>query len=247
MTLQHWNRLTEWPLTAAALVFLGVYAWDVIGDLHGRLAETADIITWVIWAAFVIDYIVSLTLAKPRLHWFLHHLLDLAIVVLPVFRPLRLLRLVRLVTVLQRAVGTAFRGRLVIYVISSATLLVFIAALAELDAEQNARGSNIRDFGDSVWWACVTIASVGYGDYYPVTPEGKVVAVGLMIAGLALLGSVTALLASWFIEQINRNRVEQEVAEVEATVIDDLRSGDLEDEARAERADPVPDQPATSS
>ncbi len=153
----------------------------------------------------------------------------------------------RLVTQLQRAVGTAFRGRLVIYVVSSATLLVFIAALAELDAEQNARGANIRSFGNAVWWACVTIASVGYGDYYPVTPTGKIVAVGLMVAGLALLGSVTALLASWFIEQINRNRVEEEVAEVEATVIDDLRSGDLEEEARAERSDPAPDQAERSS
>ncbi len=69
-----------------------VYAWDVIGDLHGVLGRIADIITWVIWGAFVIDYVVSLILAKPRRHWFLHHLLDLAIVVLPVFRPLRLLR-----------------------------------------------------------------------------------------------------------------------------------------------------------
>ena len=244
MTLRRWNRLTEWPLTIAAVVFVVAYAWDVIGDLRGTSHLIADLVTWVIWAAFIVDYVVSLILAKPRGHWFVHHLLDLAIVVLPMFRPLRLLRLVRLVTVLQRAVGSAFRGRLVIYVATSAALLVFIAALAELEAEQNAPGANIRDFGDSVWWACVTIASVGYGDYYPVTPEGKVVAVGLMVAGLALLGSVTALLASWFIEQIDRTRVDEEVAEVEATVIDDLRSGDLEEQARAEA--PVPDQPTSS-
>lgn len=64
------------------------------------------------------------------------------------------------------------------------------------------RGANITSFGDAVWWTCVTISSVGYGDYYPVTGLGRLTAIGLMVAGIALLGSVTATIASWFVERI---------------------------------------------
>lgn len=204
MTLERWRRLTEWPLAAAAILFLIAYAWSVIGNLQGRDAIATDVAMWVIWVLFAIDYIVSLTLARPRGRWFVRNLHNLAIVVLPVLRPLRLLRLVTLIGVLHRASGSAFRGRATIYVIASATLLVLVAGLAVLDAEQNAAGANITNIGDAFWWAFVTITTVGYGDFFPVTLTGRLIAVGLMIAGIALIGSVTATFASWFVEQIRR-------------------------------------------
>lgn len=107
-----------------------------------------------------------------------------------------------LISVLQRSAGTALRGRVTIYVVSSATLLVLVAGLAVLDAEQNATGANITNIGDGLWWAFVTITTVGYGDFYPITIVGRLIAVGLMIAGIALLGTVTATLAAWFVELI---------------------------------------------
>ncbi|MGF2075583.1 hypothetical protein, partial [Enterococcus casseliflavus] len=83
-----------------------------------------------------------------RWRWFYTHLFDLAIVVLPMLRPLRILRLVTLLAVLQRTAGRALRGRISIYAGGAATLLVFVAALAVLDAEQDAPGSTITTFGE---------------------------------------------------------------------------------------------------
>ena len=79
---------------------------------------------------------------------------------------------------------------------------MFVAALAVLDFERNAREASITTFGDALWWAFVTITTVGYGDYSPVTVEGRLVAVGLMLGGIALIGLVTASLASWIVERV---------------------------------------------
>lgn len=207
MTLERWRRITEWPLTALAVIFLIAYAVTVIENLPAATTLPDDAMN-VIWACFVLDYLVSLVLARPRRRWFLTHLHELIVVALPVLRPLRLLRLISVVRVLHRGSVLALRGRVAVYVVITTVLLVLVAALAVLDAEQNAPGSNIRSFGDALWWAFTTITTVGYGDYYPVTPMGRLVAVSLMAAGVALLGTVTALLASWFVEQVRTAAVE---------------------------------------
>jgi voltage-gated potassium channel len=210
MTQQRWRELTEWPLAFVSVIFIVAYAWEVIGDIRPPSDVDLQFVMWSVWALFVIDYAVNLALARPRWRWFYRHLLELAIVALPFLRPLRLLRLLALFAVLQRAAGSALRGRVAIYVASSALLLVFVAALAVLDAEQNVPGARIKNFADAMWWAFVTITTVGYGDYTPITETGRLVAVGLMICGIALLGVVTATLASWFVERVQSSQKTEE-------------------------------------
>jgi voltage-gated potassium channel len=207
MTQQEWNTRLEWPLAGASVLFLIAYAWSVIGDVHGPADTILQTVMWLVWVLFVADYAVNLALAKPRWRWFYGHTLDLLIVVLPFLRPLRLIRLLALFGVLHRAVGRAFRGKVTIYVIVSASLIIFVAAVAVLDSEQNQPGAHIRSFGDALWWAFTTISTVGYGDFTPITPVGRLVAVGLMISGVALLGAVTATLASWFVERVQDTEV----------------------------------------
>lgn len=209
--------MTDIPLTIVAALFLTVYATDVIANLHGTADLIAQVIMWIIWGLFAIDYVVSLVLAERRVRWFFTHFYELLIVALPALRPLRLLRLVTLLSFLQRGAGRALRGRVVIYAVGASLVLVFVAAVAELDVERNAIGSHIHNFGDAVWWACVTITSVGYGDVTPVTVEGRFIAVGVMIAGIALLGTVTATLASFFIDRV-ANVAEEENDETQAAV-----------------------------
>ncbi|WP_258934430.1 potassium channel family protein [Nesterenkonia pannonica] len=155
-----------------------------------------------VWVLFAIDYIVSLILVPHTRRWFFTHIHELAIVILPVLRPLRLLRLVTVISVFSRHAGAALREKVTISTAFVAGVLVFTASLAILDAEQNDPGANITSYGDALWWSVVTITTVGYGDYYPVTGFGRAIAVGLMLCGLGLLGTVTATLATWFVEKI---------------------------------------------
>jgi voltage-gated potassium channel len=217
LTQARWRQLTDIPLTIAAAVFLAVYAWEVIADLQQPIDAIPQTVMWVIWGMFLVDYVINLVLAERRARWFFTHFYELLIVALPALRPLRLLRLVTLLAFLQRGAGRALRGRVVIYAVGASLILVFVAALAELDVERDAVGGHIHNFGDALWWACVTITSVGYGDVTPVTIEGRIIAVGVMIAGIALLGTVTATLASFFIDRV-ADTTKEESDETQAAI-----------------------------
>ena len=210
--LRAWERATEWPLTGAAVVFLGAYAWEVLTNAQGGAKNAAELVIDVVWALFGVDYLVRLALASSRGQWFLHHLPDLAVIALPILRPLRLLRLVTLVGIMQRSAGTALRGRITLYTAGSAALLIFTSALATLDAERDEPGSSIRTFGQALWWALTTITTIGYGDTFPVSTEGRFIAALLMIGGVALIGVVTATLASWIVSLVEEESAEQEAA-----------------------------------
>jgi voltage-gated potassium channel len=201
--LERWEAADEWPLAVAAVVFLIAYAWPILDPQLGSGPRHAfHVINWIVWALFGVDYVIRVALAPRRLHYVLHHLLDLVILALPILRPLRLLRLVTLLEILNRRAEDSLRGRIAIYVAGSTVLLVFCASLAVLDAERGRAGSNINSFGNALWWSATTITTVGYGDHFPVTATGRFVAVGLMIGGVALLGVVTASIASWLIGRV---------------------------------------------
>lgn len=220
--LQRWERHAEWPLAAAALLFLGLFSEQVLARPQGHEAHLLWIVSWAIWGLFVLDYVVRLCLASDRWRWFLHHLLDFAIVALPLLRPLRLLRLLVLIEVLQKAVGDAFRGRIVVYTVSGVLLLIYTASLAVFDEERYQHGATINSFGKAIWWSITTVTTVGYGDVYPVTNAGRIIAVLLMIGGISLVGVVTAALASWIIQSV----AEEESVNQAATAahIEELRS-----------------------
>lgn len=234
---QRWEKAGEWPLTFAALAFLLAYAWPILDpSLAPGWVTATETVSWVAWAMFAVDYAVRLRLASHRAAFVRKNWLDLLVVLLPLLRPLRLLRLVTLLAVLQRKAGGSLRGRVSVYVAGAAVMTMFVASLAILDAERGRAGSTIEGFGDALWWAATTVTTVGYGDQYPVTTAGRLVAAGLMLAGIALIGVVTATLASWLIERVQeieetaRTATEQDVrvlseqiARLQATV-DDLRA-----------------------
>ena len=210
--LRTWERATEWPLTGTAVVFLAAYAWEVLANAQGGAKDAAELVIDAVWVLFGVDYLVRLALASSRSRWFLHHLPDLAVIALPILRPLRLLRLVTLVGIMQRSAGTALRGRITLYTVGSAALLISTSALAALDAERHEPGASIRAFGQALWWALTTITTIGYGDTTPVSTEGRCIAALLMIGGVALIGVVTATLASWIVSLVEEENAEQEAA-----------------------------------
>jgi voltage-gated potassium channel len=98
-------------------VFLVAYAAPILRpDLGSSWPAVGELVTWVAWALFAVDYFARLALSHDRVAFVRSNLFDLAVVALPLLRPLRLLRLVTLLSVLNRHAGGSMRGRVAVYV-----------------------------------------------------------------------------------------------------------------------------------
>ena len=132
--------------------------------------------------------------------YIVRHPLDVLSVLVPQLRPLRLLAIFTSGTRLMTAKGALATGQIVVL---SVVLLTWVSAVAVFNAEMGVPGSDIVTFGDALWWAVVTMTTVGYGDFTPVSAAGRAIAVVLMVVGIALLGVITASVASWFVTLTN--------------------------------------------
>ncbi|MGY1855965.1 potassium channel family protein [Modestobacter sp. SYSU DS0290] len=206
-----YERASQWPLVVVALLFVTAYAWRVLRPgVPEWVQTTLTVVTLAAWPVFLGDYLVRLVLAERRWRFVRRNWVDGLAVLLPLLRPLRIISLVRVARVLDRKLTVSLHGRVAWYVTLIAVLISFMASLAVYDAERDAPDAVITSYGDAVWWALTTITTVGYGDTYPVTAEGRLVAVLLMVGGIALLGVVTAAVASWFVGRVADAAQEQD-------------------------------------
>lgn len=191
-TYHRWERRTTPWLTALALLSLVNF---VLAAALGRQPFTSPV-DYVAWLAFAVDYAVRLYLVENRTRFVRTHPLDLIAVGVPAIRSVRVL------AVFSRVAVVAQRGRSERLLISTAVValtVVLVGAGAVLDAERRASDANIKSYADAVWWAMTTVSTVGYGDRFPVTPEGRVVGGALMVVGIGVVGTVTAALAYRFV------------------------------------------------
>lgn len=221
-TLAKWERRTTTPLLIAALVFVVVLAYPIIEPHPTRAEEVVvRVLNVLIWLVFAIDYAVRLRLVEDRRRFIRTHLPDLAVVILPALRPLRLLRLLSVARVLAGRSRQILLGKVIRLVSGAAALLVFAGAVGVLNFERPAKGANITTFGDALWWATTTITTVGYGDRFPVTAPGRLIAAALMLLGIALLGILTAGIAAWFVQRVSReDEIEQELDDDRAMLVE---------------------------
>jgi voltage-gated potassium channel len=206
--VQRYESMVEIPLLFLAASFLVAYAWPVLDEGLSRDLRTGLwALSWMVWAVFVIDYGIRVSLAgSDRRDYVLGHWYDVPLIVLPMLRPLRVLRLLAFARMLNRSATGGLIERAAVYVAGVAVVAVGLGSVAILDAEQNAPGANITTFGDAMWWACTTVATVGYGDRYPVTTEGRLIAVALMVVGIGVVGAITASVATWMVSQVQNQR-----------------------------------------
>lgn len=203
--LTHWEKRTEVPLFAASLIFLTGYAVRVLAPHDTQpWRDLALALVGATWLLFLVDYVVRLRLSGLGLRFVHTHWLDTVVLVLPLLRPLRVVRVYNAVQDRRDRPRLDLYARVMAYAGMAAVLLGFSASLAVYDQERGAPGSTIRTFGDSAWWACETLTTVGYGDAVPVTPGGRVIAALLMVCGLALLGAVTGSFSSWLVQVFTR-------------------------------------------
>lgn len=241
--VERWERRMEIPLLLLAVAFVAAYAISVLSpDLDPDLETVVRLVSWTTWVAFGADFLVRIVLAENRLRYVTRHWYDVILLLVPAFRPLRLLRMLGTLRVLNRVFARRLAGRQAAYVVCAAVLCVFLGALAVLDMERHSPDANITTYGDALWWAMVTSTTVGYGDFYPVTTGGRLVAVGLMIMGIALLGSVTGTFATWLVEAVKKENAERDRirAEHEAQEAAQVAAGAASSTAEASRTSETP-------
>ena len=192
-----WNQ----TLTVLALAFLVAFSYPAFNtDISDSTQTILDLIQWISWGAFASDLLYGLSTAKNKKSFLLKHPLDIAAVLLPFLRPLRLLRIISFggLALQKVAMGKQFAITLKVFIAS--IFIAYVAAIQITISERAVDSSNIKNFGDGIWWAITTVTTVGYGDKFPTTMEGKFLAVGLMIVGISLMGVITASVAAWFVK-----------------------------------------------
>jgi voltage-gated potassium channel len=186
------DPIMAWLAMLFLVVFTGVVVWT---EMPSGLRTACAVVQIIIWAVFFTDLMVRVSLAHRRVRWLLTHPLDVLAVLWPAFRPLKVLAVIgdRRFRA-DKAVARTTRA-----VVVASVLLIWVCSVAVLAAERGVTGSSIENIGDAVWWAFVTIATVGYGDMVPVTAAGRAIGIVLMVVGLAMVGIITASIASWFV------------------------------------------------
>ena len=190
--LQRYDHYTEYPLFVLSLAFLVGLIMVVDDGSKSEYAETGQLLMKISWFALLIDYIVRFTLSVDRIKFVTHNIIEGLAVLVP---PLRILLLGRVVKTMTTGAKRKFSGRVRVYALYVTTLTLVIAAVLVTMFERNAEGSNIHSLGDALWWTTETVSTVGYGDFYPVTVPGRIVAVALFVNGIALLSAVTATIS----------------------------------------------------
>ena len=206
------RRLQPLMIFASALVIPALILEGA--DVSHAWKTFALVLNWVIWLAFVGEFVALFGVVRSRRGYLAHNPLTLAIVVftppfLPaVFQGLRALRIFRLARLLRLA--PMFKAAFSLRGVEYASVVTALVAVTGAAAFENAEPA--KDYFDGFYWAVSTMTTVGYGDELPTTTESKVLAIVLMLVGIGYFAVVTGALAERFI-----GRGQEEDAEARAT------------------------------
>jgi voltage-gated potassium channel len=189
---------------------LGSLVVDTFFTLPPEIAKVLNYVDNFICGVFLLDFIIRFRQAENKLQFMKWGWIELiaSIPTLDFMRAGRLLRLIRLIRIIrafrstkhivQHVFKNKVQGTLTSVAIIAVLMLLFSSiAILQFETDPN---SNIKTAGDAIWWAYVTMTTVGYGDKYPVTTEGRFVAAILMTVGVGLFGTFTAYVSSWFVK-----------------------------------------------
>ena len=217
--LATWRRRTDLPLLLIAVGSLPLLLLEVVSH---RLAQNDQrfitVVNVIVFIAFAVDYLVELSITQKRSTYIRTQWASLIIVfsqlfaLLPALGFLGVLRGVRALRVagtLIRVFGIGaatkeqgrkfFKEKAASVAFGIAGLTLISSAVGFTMAEDVGDGRRIHSFFDALWWSAATITTVGYGDIYPVTAVGRVIAIFTMIVGISTLAVVTARIAQFLI------------------------------------------------
>ena len=222
--LNAYNKAVSPWMSTLALVYLFTYsAQSIFHDPGAEWYIWFRTFSYFLWVIFVFDLAFRFIMTTPKHGFFRKNWLDTITVVVPQFRALRALRAFTGPTIFNRKGGSPITGRGITTAVVATVIIVWVGSLMVLNAERDAQGATITNFGDALWWAMETITTVGYGDVVPVTPQGRFFATGVMLLGISVLGAVTAWLSATVMHQTTNKpapaqEVMDELAELKAMV-----------------------------
>ena len=167
--------------------------------MNHSLVEVFRWSNYLIWALFLFDYLIQLYLSSNRRKFFTTHFVELFLVIVPFFRPLRGLRALLFTSKASFSSKKSYIKSIPILIAVTTVLMILIMGAVILEIERFAPGSHITTPSDALWWALVTVTTIGYGDVYPVTTEGRLVAGVLIVFGVAMISALTASFAAWIL------------------------------------------------
>ena len=205
------NRLTGFQLVTLVLcvyVLAALFA-ETVFKLSPQITSLLQTLDTLICFVFLGDFFYQLYRAERKLAYLKWGWIDFfsSIPMLPVFRWGRIVRVIRIIRILRGARSVKYilrvvfrnkaRGIFGTVILVTASLMVF-ATIAILNVE-TAPESNIRTAGDALWWAMSTVTTGGNADKFPVTAAGRIIGVMLMTTGVGFFGTLTAYIASLFL------------------------------------------------
>ena len=207
-------------VVALSLYVLGALLIDTFFKLPHELSRLLTLIDDVICVFFLYEFGVRFYQAESKWQFMKWGWIDLisSIPSFAYFRPGRALRLFRILRILRayRSVRILIRRLFAkrakgafSTVVTFAFLIMIFSSIAVLQVEDSPE-SNIKTAEDALWWSFVTLTTVGYGDRYPVTTEGRLIAAVVMVTGMGIFATFTGFVASWFSEEREEEREERE-------------------------------------
>ena len=201
-------------LCGYSLITLALETFIKVSDEDSKIIDAVEN---VVCGIFFIDFLIRFAYASNKRQFMTWGWIDLlaCIPVYDVFRTgrvfrviriLRLLRGIRVAKILAKYLQNNRADGTILFVIFVSILLLLISSVAILQVEKDINGANITDASDALWWSIVTMTTVGYGDKYPVTTVGRIIAAFLMIGGVGLFGLLSGSVTSWILNPVEERQ-----------------------------------------
>jgi voltage-gated potassium channel len=227
--------VTKFPLAVLGVVWLVVAIVVVTSTAHGNAPVFFVASLFGLWIVFLVEYAIRLFVSPDTPGYLKRRWAEPATVVLPVLQGWHVVGMERVCIALREGelrLEGILKHHSLARVLLAAAGTIFVGAWLVLLFEQHVPGHNIHDYQDALWWAIVTVTTVGYGDKFPYSEGGRIVATFLMLVGIGLIGTLTATVASVFVKEhtdANKAQLQKSHADLssQVTVISD-RLTDIE-------------------